>query len=150
MKIPPITVTPKVPPIKAATSDLESINPPPPSQSDNRVHIIPPDTQTLPRVKQRNRQQEATNPLPLKPMTPPIIAPNNHRYPFRHQRHFISVQYANAANHIYNLEANAVLNPLTGLFQEFCHLIKGPYKEIWKKSLANKFGRLAQEVSNRI
>ena len=62
----------------------------------------------------------------------------------------ISARYANVANHIYNLETNAVLNPLTGVLQEFCHLIKGPEKEIWTKSLANEFGRLAQEVRNRI
>ena len=38
----------------------------------------------------------------------------------------------------------------TGVLQEFCHLIKGPEKEIWKESLANEFGRLAQGVRNRI
>ena len=62
----------------------------------------------------------------------------------------ISARYANAAKHIYNLEQNAVLNPLTGVLQELRHLIKGPDKDIWTKSLANKFGRLAQGVSNRI
>ena len=78
---------------------------------------------------------------PRKQMTPHIIAPDIHRYPFCHQRHqqpaVISAQYANAANHIYNLEANAVLNPLTGVLQEFRHLIKGLDKELWKKSLAH-------------
>ena len=61
-----------------------------------------------------------------------------------------SAQYANAAKYINNLEANAVLNPITGVLQEFRHLIKGPDKEIWTKSLANEFGRLAQGVSKRI
>ena len=59
-----------------------------------------------------------------------------------------SVRYANAAKHIYNLEANLVLNPLTGVLQEFRHLIKGPDKEIWIKSLANEIGRLAQGVAS--
>ena len=36
------------------------------------------------------------------------------------------------------------------MLQEFRHLIKGPDKEIWTKSLANEFGRLAQGVSERI
>ena len=36
------------------------------------------------------------------------------------------------------------------MLQEFRHLIKGPDKEIWTKSLANEFGRLAQGVSKRI
>ena len=43
-----------------------------------------------------------------------------------------------------------MINPVTGVLQEFCHLIKGPDKEIWTKSLANKFGRLAQGVSKII
>ena len=61
-----------------------------------------------------------------------------------------SAQYANAAKHIYNLEANAVLNPLTGVLQEFFHIIKGLDKEIWTKSLANDFGGLSQGVRKRI
>ena len=61
-----------------------------------------------------------------------------------------SALYANAAKYIKHLEANAVLNPVTGVLQEFCHLIKGPEKEIWTKSLANEFVRLAQGVSKRI
>ena len=36
------------------------------------------------------------------------------------------------------------------MLQEFRHLIKVPDKEIWTKSLANEFGRLAQGVSKRI
>ena len=56
------------------------------------------------------------------------------------------VRYANAATYIKHLEANAVLNPITGVLQEFRHLIKRPDKEIWTKSLANEFGRLSQGV----
>ena len=91
---------------------------------------------------------------PLKQTSPYVIPPDIHRYPFCHRRHqqpaVISARYTNAANHIYNLEANAVLNPLTGVLQEFRHLIQGLDKEIWTKSLANKFGRLSQGVRNRI
>ena len=105
-------------------------------------------------MEKRNLQQEAPTVLPLKPKIPPSIAPITHRYPFRHRRQqqltVSSARYANAVKHIYNLEANAVLNPLTGVLQEFCHLIKGPDKEIWTTYLANKFGRLAQVVSKRI
>ena len=126
----PVALT--APPIKAATPECESIAPPPSSQSDNRLHIIPPDKPTPPSVKQRNCQQKATNVPPLTQMAPHIIAPYIHRYPFRHQRNQqpaeISARYDNAANHIYDLEANAVLNPLTGVLQEFSHLIKGPDK----------------------
>ena len=43
-----------------------------------------------------------------------------------------------------------MLNPVTGVLQEFRHLIKGTDKKIWTKYLANKFGRLAQGVSKSI
>ena len=43
-----------------------------------------------------------------------------------------------------------MLNPVTEVLQEFCHLIKGPDKKIWTEYLANEFGRLAQGVSKRI
>ena len=88
-----------------------SITPPIPSQSNTRLHIIPPDTPTPPRVQQQNiimnRQQKATNVPPLKQMTPHVIAPYIHRYPLRHRRHqqptVIRSHYANVANHLYNL-----------------------------------------------
>ena len=112
-----------------------------PNQSENRAHTLPPYTPTPSRAEQINHQQEATNALPLKPKIPPISAPKTHQYPLRHPRQqepaVSSAWYANAAKHIYNLEANAVLNPLTGVIQEFIHLIKGPDKDIWTKYLAN-------------
>ena len=37
---PPITVAPTAPPIKAATPERETIIPPLPSQSDDRLHIF--------------------------------------------------------------------------------------------------------------
>ena len=118
------------------------------------MHIIPPDTPTPPRVEKRNHQQEAPKALPLKPKIPPISVPSTHRYPFHHPRQqqpaVSSARYANAAKYLKNLEANAVLNPVTGVLQEFCHLIKGPDKDIWIKYLANEFGRFAQGVSKRI
>ena len=42
-----------------------------------------------------------------------------------------------------------MLNPVTGVLQEFRYLIKGTDKEIWTKSLANDFVRLSQGVSKR-
>ena len=69
---------------------------------------------------------------PLKQTTPHVIPPDIDGYPFRHRQNQqpadISACYDNAANHLYNLEANAVLNPLTGVLQEFRHLIKGQDK----------------------
>ena len=154
-KQPPVSpprVAPKfprvnIPPI-TETTDQENFTPPLPNQSENRVHIIPPDTPTPPMVEKRTRQQETPKALPLKPKIPPSSAPSTHQYPFRHPRQrqpaVTKTRYANDAKHIYNLEVNAVLNLLTDVLQEFRHLIKVPDKEIRTKYLANKFGRLAQ------
>ena len=113
------------------------------------MHTIPPDTPTPPRVEKINHQHEAPTALPLKPKIPPSSAPSTHRYPFRHPRQqqpvASSAQYANVAKYIKNLEANAVLNSVTGVLQEFFHLIKGPDKEIWTKYLANNLAAYPKE-----
>ena len=43
-----------------------------------------------------------------------------------------------------------VINPDTGFSLEYRHLIQGPDKDIWVKSLANDFVRLAQGVKGRM
>ena len=43
-----------------------------------------------------------------------------------------------------------VINPDTGVSLEYRHLIQGPDKDIWVKTLANVFGRLAQGVKGRM
>ena len=43
-----------------------------------------------------------------------------------------------------------VINPDTGVSLEYRHLIQDPDKDIWVKSLANDFGRLAQDVKGRM
>ena len=43
-----------------------------------------------------------------------------------------------------------VIKPDTGVSLEYRHLIQGPDKDIWVKSLANDFGRLAQGVKGRM
>ena len=43
-----------------------------------------------------------------------------------------------------------VINPDTGVYLEYRHLIQGSDKDIWVKALANDFGRLAQAVKGRM
>ena len=144
---PPPRVAPKLPrlniPPITATPDRESFTPHPPNQSEKIVQIIPPHATTPPRVEKINHQQEAPTELPLKPKIPHSSAPSTHRYPFRHPRQqqpeVSSARYANAAKYHNNLEANAVLNPVTGVLQEFRHLIKVPEKEIWTLDEVAKF-----------
>ena len=99
--------------------------------------IIPPDKPTPPRVEKRNHQQEAPAAPPCMPKIATSSSPSTHRYSFRNPHQQLpavsSARYANAAKYSNHLEANAVLNPVTGVLQEFRHLIKGPDKEIWAK-----------------
>ena len=66
------------------------------------------------------------------------------------QQNSITTKYADAENYIAIAEANSVTHPITDQAQEYLHLIRGDVKEIWGKSFANKLGRLAQGVGNRI
>ena len=134
-------------------------------------HLIPPDTDTtspssfkshLNPSKERTRrlqQHERRSRYEFRQkqestISQNIIQPDAHRYPFRHKRRnqptIMREKYALAAAYISHNEANSVTNPITGDLQEFRHLIIGPDREIWLRSLANEFGRLAQGVGNRI
>ena len=52
--------------------------------------------------------------------------------------------------HFHEHMAFPVINPDTGVYLEYRHLIQGPDKYIWVKALANDFGRLAQGVKDRM
>ena len=129
--IPP-RVSPKLPrvniPTITKTPDQESLIPHLPNQSEQIVHIITPDKPTPTRVEKRNHQQEAPSAPPIMPKIATSSAPSTHRYPFRHPRQklpaVISARYANATKYSKQLEANVVLNTVTGVLQEFLHLIK--------------------------
>ena len=43
-------------------------------------------------------------------------------------------------------EAKAVTHKISGVAQEYRHLIKGPGMKIWGKSFANELGQLAQGI----
>ena len=43
-------------------------------------------------------------------------------------------------------EANSVTHQISGLAQEYRHLIKGPEIKIWKRSFAKKLRKLAQGI----
>ena len=46
--------------------------------------------------------------------------------------------------------ANTIIDTNTGQYLEYSQLMRGPDKDIWKTSLANNFGRLAQGVGTRM
>ena len=43
-------------------------------------------------------------------------------------------------------EANSVTHHISGVAQEYRHLIKGPERKIWERSFANELGQLAQGI----
>ena len=43
-------------------------------------------------------------------------------------------------------EQNSVTHQISGVAQEYRHLIKGPERKIWERSFANKLGQLAQGI----
>ena len=107
----------------------------PPQRNTSTTHYIPPDSATYPRV----------TPSPRVKQFP--------RFQTRSRtcrQNSISSKYVDAANYIAIVEAKSVTHPITGQAQEYRHLMKGDEKEIWNKFFANKLGRLAQGVGNRI
>ena len=59
-------------------------------------------------------------------------------------------QHLIATEHHHTNNANTVIDKNTGQALEYYHLMRGPDKDIWKTSLANDLGRLAQGVVTRI
>ena len=45
-----------------------------------------------------------------------------------------------------NHEANAVTHQISGLAQEYIHLVKGPDRKIWERSFAKELGQLSQGI----
>ena len=43
-------------------------------------------------------------------------------------------------------EANSVNNQISGVDQEYRHLIKGQERKIWERSFSNELGQLAQGI----
>ena len=43
-------------------------------------------------------------------------------------------------------EANSVTHQISGVAQEYRHLIKGPERKIWEISFANKLGQITQGI----
>ena len=107
----------------------------PPQRNTSTPHHIPSNYATSQRATPSPRVEES---------------PRYQTHSRTHQQKSISSKYADAANYIAIAEADSVTHPITVQAQEYRHLIRGDKKEIWGKSFANKLGRLAQGVGNRI
>ena len=58
----------------------------------------------------------------------------------------VQPQYALTAQVQTTREANSVTHQISGVAQEYRHLIKGPERKIWERSFANELGQLAQGI----
>ena len=65
-------------------------------------------------------------------------------------RYAQSTRHLNATENRHTNHANTVINTNTGQSLEYSLLMCGPDKVIWKTSLANDLGRLAQGVGTRM
>ena len=66
-----------------------------------------------------------------------------------HASNFLAAQPAPCV-HFSEHFAAPVIDPVTGQSLEYRHLMKGPNRSIWVRSLTNDLGRLAQGVGTRI
>ena len=84
---------------------------------------------------------------------PALIKPGE-QDPAHHHRYSLRSIIANnitqlPVNKIFHT-CNAVIEPGTRNVLEYWHLVKGPEKRTWIKSLENNLGRLAQGIGKRI
>ena len=124
------------------------------------LHVIEPDHQgekidatTVPRYLLRSHRQKQ----PFAEQEPHYIAANTSAMakpprfsPGTGSRYAQATQHLIATEHCRTNYANTVIEMNTGESLEYSHLMCGPEKDIWKTSLANDLGRLAQGVGTRM
>ena len=124
----------------------ETINEPPASRTrlqraKAKAAAAPPAMNT------RQRKSLLTIPLRTKPRAA-LAAVNARRYS-KSQLRQLTRRIARAENEA--MEAMAVMDAATGKMMNYRQLMQSPsHKEVWSRSSANEFGRLAQGVGGRI
>ena len=124
------------------------------------LHVIDPDHQgekidaaTVPRYRLRSHCQQ--KPFAMQELhyiaahtsamaQPPRFSPGTG------SRYVQATQHLIATEHCRSNHTNTVSDTNTGQSLEYSHLMRGPDKDIWKTSLANNLGRLAQGVGTRM
>ena len=111
------------------------------------------DAVTVPRYRLRSHRQQQ----PLAAQEPHYISANTSAMaqiprfsPGTGSRYAQSTLHLIATEHCRTNHANTVINTDTGQSLEYSNLRRGPDKDIWKTSLANDLGRLAQGVGTRV
>ena len=56
------------------------------------------------------------------------------------------LNFALAAQFLHVRQANTVTHQVSGVAQEYRHLVKGPDRNIWEQSFANELGQLSQGI----
>ena len=124
-----------------------------PHQSNLQPHIIPPES---PKPIITEEQQHVSSPrVPIIPYPIPVLPPrvpmSRHQYNLQHRKKVAyscleTVKLYLDANIVRAMEYDAFVQPETGAYKEFRHLITVEDKSIWKRSLANKLGDLNQGI----
>ena len=124
------------------------------------MHVIEPDHKgdkidaaTVPRYRLRSHRQQQ----PFAAQEPHYMAANTSSMaqsprfsPGTGSRYAQATQHLIATEHFRTNHANTMIDTNTGHSLEYSHLMCGPYKDIWKTSLANYLGRLTQGVGTRM
>ena len=110
------------------------------------------DAATVPRYRLRSHHQQQ----PFAAQEPHYIAANTSAmaqpprfYPGTGSCYARATRHLIATEHRHKNHANTMINTNTGQSLEYSHLMRGLDKDIWKKSLANDLGKLAQGVGTR-
>ena len=142
----PRRVAPRLPPLPRVVTQPRSPPRVVPPSIPTPVLTRPPTRRPLPRVAPVtvNIPRRATRQTPSPRLLPHRIEPEaddpvSSRYHLRPR-----------AALAHNVEANVVIDEVSGQSLEYRHLSTGPQRDIWIKALANDLGRLAQGVGTRM
>ena len=111
-----------------------------PENCQYKIHRSPSGTHTIP--------PEVPSPSPkVNTAQPPRVDMGGPSYSLRSRRNKIfQPRYALTAQGQTPCKANSVTHQISGVAQEYRHLIKGPERKIWERSFANELGQLAQGI----
>ena len=123
---------------------METVQGPPASRTRSqlaRAAAAPPAMNT--------RQRKTLLAIPLRSKPRAALAATTARRNDRSQLRRLTRRIARAENEV--MEAMAVMDATTGKMMNYRQLMRSPsHKEVWSRSSANEFGRLAQGVGGRI
>ena len=124
----PSTDTPKLPRVSSYRISDNQPGTPTTAPSVVKPHLIPPDDK-IPTASQYQRISNIKS-TAYKPW------------------YALATWVITEMDILINYDANAVINTITGEYEEYPALLRGPNVKIWTKSFANNLGRLSHGVDS--